>query len=290
MFLKILYLLRDIANMPISILNSIVFYYVKLIRLVDFKNKSRFWEENLQKYIDESKSNKIFIGKDKSITFYCPNTITNYRAKTFYTKEPDTIEWLSSKGEKNKILYDIGANMGIYSIYYSKKHNARSYSFEPSFKNLDILTRNIKLNNLQKLVTVIPNAVTKKNQISDFFQLNFIPGFAGATFDDEFNKKRIKTVNRQEFKPIEYLTLGINLDMLIRNKIIKKPDLIKIDVDGNELEVLKGMTSFLKKSKNISILIEIDERLKTGKKVHSLFKKNKFKLSSYRNDNFIYSK
>ena len=49
MFLKILYLLRDIANMPISILNSIVFYYVKLIRLVDFKNKSRFWEENLQK-------------------------------------------------------------------------------------------------------------------------------------------------------------------------------------------------------------------------------------------------
>ena len=290
MFLKILYLLREIAKIPIILLNNITYCYVKLIRLFDFVNISKFWEENLQNYIDKSKSKKIFIGREKYISFYCPNTICNYRAKTFYSKEPDTIKWLNSMGGKNKILYDIGANMGIYSIYYSKKYNARSYSFEPSFKNLDILTRNIKLNNLQKLVTVIPNAVTKKNQISDFFQLNFIAGFAGATFDDQLNKKRIKTVNKNEFKPIEYLTLGINLDMLIRNNIIKKPDLIKIDVDGNELEVIKGMTNFLKKSNNVSILIEIDLRLKTGKKVHSLLKKNKLKLSSFRNDNYIYSK
>lgn len=290
MFLKILYLLREIAKIPVSLLIGVAYYYVKLIRLLDFKNYSKFWEENLQNYIDKSKSKKISIGKDKFISFYCPNTITSYRAKTFYTKEPDTIKWLNSEGEKNKILYDIGANIGLYSIYYSKKHNAKSYSFEPSFKNLDILTRNIKLNNLQKLVTVIPNAVTKKNKISNFFQLNYIPGYAGATFDDQFNKTRMKTFYKKEFNPIEYLTLGTNLDILIKNNIIKKPDLIKIDVDGNELEVIKGMTSLLKKNKNISILIEIDLRLKTGKKVHSLLKKNKFKLSSNRNDNYIYSK
>ena len=104
MFLKILYLLREIAKIPVSLLIGVAYYYVKLIRLLDFKNYSKFWEENLQNYIDKSKSKKISIGKDKFISFYCPNTITSYRAKTFYTKEPDTIKWLNSEGSNE---YDL---------------------------------------------------------------------------------------------------------------------------------------------------------------------------------------
>ena len=93
-----------------------------------------------------------------------------------------------------------------------------------------------------------------------------------------------------KFLPIKYKTLGISLDHLINHKIIKKPDLIKIDVDGNEFEVILGLKKFLQKKIKISILIEIDSRLKSSKLVHSLLKKLNFKLSHNKNDNFIYSK
>ena len=96
---------------------------------------------------------------------------------------------MNSYGGKNKILYDIGANVGLYSIYYSKKFSAETYAFEPSFKNLEIFTKNIRLNNLYKLVNVIPNAATKEQKISNFFQLNYFAGNAGATFGDKLVKK-----------------------------------------------------------------------------------------------------
>lgn len=290
MHLKIIHYLRYLCNLPLRLILFLSWIYIKIIRFLDYKNYSKAWEEKLQNYIDISISSKIFIEKKNFIRFYCPNTITSYRAKTFFFKEPETINWINSYGGKNKILYDIGANVGLYSIYYSKKFNAKSYAFEPSFKNLEILTRNIRLNNLKKFINVIPNAVTKEQKISDFFQLNYVAGNAGATFDDELVENKLKDFTNKSFLPIKYKTLGTNLDYLINHNIIKKPDLIKIDVDGNELDVISGLKNFLKRKVKISILIEIDSRLKRSKSVHNLLKENKFELSNYKNNNFIYSK
>ena len=52
--------------------------------------------------------------------------------------------------EEKKILYDIGANVGLYSLYYSKKVQFYSYIFEPSFSNLKLIQNNISLNYLDK--------------------------------------------------------------------------------------------------------------------------------------------
>ena len=290
MYLKALYFLRFVSDIPLRLILFFSRIYLFIIRFFDYKNYSKKWEEELQSYIDLSISRKINIGKKKFIKFYCPNTITSFRAKTFFSKEPETLEWMNSYGGKNKILYDIGANVGLYSIYYSKKFSAETYAFEPSFKNLEIFTKNIRLNNLYKLVNVIPNAATKEQKISNFFQLNYFAGNAGATFGDKLVEKNLKSIVVKKFLPIKYKTLGISLDHLINHKIIKKPDLIKIDVDGNEYEVILGLEKFLQKKIKISILIEIDSRLKSSKLVHSLLKKLNFKLSHNKNDNFIYSK
>ena len=51
---------------------------------------------------------------------------------------------------------------------------------------------------------------------------------------------------KKEFNPIEYFTLGINLDYLIKSKIFPKPDLIKIDVDGAELDVILAIKKNIK--------------------------------------------
>ena len=55
---------------------------------------------------------------------------------------------------------------------------------------------------------------------------------------------------------IEYRTLGLSLDNLIELNLLERPDLIKIDVDGNELDIINGFKRTINKLKNISILIE----------------------------------
>jgi len=85
------------------------------------------------KYKVEEK-NKITLNK-KSIYLSTPNFLMRYRYNTFFSKEPETLNWIDGF-EQNSVFYDIGANVGLYSIYAAKKKNAQVYSFEPSFLTL----------------------------------------------------------------------------------------------------------------------------------------------------------
>ncbi len=71
------------------------------------------------------------------IMFFVPNEITNWRVKTFFTQEPETLEWINSFNDKTKIIFwDIGANIGLYSIYATTRHSdIEVVSFEPSTNN-----------------------------------------------------------------------------------------------------------------------------------------------------------
>ena len=64
--------------------------------------------ENI-KHIKFNKNDYYFVNK---------NIITNYRIDTFLTKEPETIDWINNF-KSNSNFWDIGANIGLYSIYYS---------------------------------------------------------------------------------------------------------------------------------------------------------------------------
>jgi hypothetical protein len=60
-----------------------------------------------------------------------PNSLCEWRAKTFSTKEPETLEWIDSI-QKDSILWDVRANIGLYSIYAAKRQNCSVWAFEPS--------------------------------------------------------------------------------------------------------------------------------------------------------------
>tara|TARA_X000000950_G_C13686694_1_gene566255 strand:- start:4 stop:765 length:762 start_codon:yes stop_codon:yes gene_type:complete len=252
------------------------------------RNHDTFWEENLLKEADKKKSKKIFLDKKKFLRFYTPTLISAYRAKSFFTKEPDTLKWLDKYGSNKKILYDIGANVGIYSLYYSKRFNSTSYTFEPSFVNLNLIQNNLKLNNLEKKVIIVPNPLYSKTAISKLYQLRRVAGDAVTTFNDRkvFNNM----LNRSNLRnsPSINQVLGLSIDSLVENRILKKPNLIKIDVDGNEIEVLKGCKKTLSDNRKISILIEL--RTGTYKFAKNLLEKNGFKLVSKMRSNYIWEK
>lgn len=93
------------------------------------------------------------------LKFAAPNALCEFRVKTFSTKEPETLEWINSIPETS-VLWDIGANIGLYSVYAAKHRGCRVWAFEPSVFNLESLARNIFLNGLTDLICIVPLALS----------------------------------------------------------------------------------------------------------------------------------
>ena len=194
---------------------------------------------------------------DKEISFFVPNQTTNSRVDTYFTKEPETLAWIDSFEKKNNLIFwDIGANIGLYSIYNALKNpNSKTIAFEPSSSNLRVLTRNISINNLKESISVAPIALTNKESIFlDMNEKNFVEGGSLNTFGEKYD------YNGKEFKPnMQYNLLGTTMNYFIKNSILDIPDYIKIDVDGIEYLILEGGDKFLNNKKVKSLLIEINE-------------------------------
>ena len=214
---------------------------------------------------------------DKEIKFFVPNQILEWRVDTYFSKEPETLEWIDSFEKKeNLIFWDIGANIGLYSIYNSLKNpKSTTIAFEPSSSNLRVLTRNISINNLEKNIKVVPIPLTNKENI--FQEMNegqFVEGGALNSFGEKFD------FEGKEFKPtMKYNLLGTTINYFLENSILDIPDYIKIDVDGIEHLILEGGDKFLNDKKVKSLSIEINENFKEQyDKVLNLMNKYEFKL------------
>ncbi len=128
----------------------------------------------------ENKSYKIINIQDQKIKFFVPNKAVNLRVKRYYTKEPGTLEWIDNFDINNEIIFwDIGSNIGLFSIYASLKHKRiKVYSFEPSTNNLRTLSRNISINNLQEKIIINQFPLTlKSNTYEVLRETTFLKSF-----------------------------------------------------------------------------------------------------------------
>ncbi len=249
----------------IKIIDDIIKFFIKKSFLIYFKD---FIENNAYKELNilNIKTN-----------FFVPNRLIEWRVETFFTKEPETLAWIDNFEKKdNLIFWDIGANIGLYSIYnVIKNKNSTSISFEPSSSNLRVLTRNISINKLENKIRVFPLPLTNKdNQFQIMNESDFIEGGSLNTFGEKFN------FEGNIFKSkMNYQILGTSINYLIENNILELPDYIKIDVDGIEHFILDGASKYLKNLKIKSLSIEINENfIEQRQKVMEIMKKNNFKV------------
>ena len=132
------------------------------------------------------------------------------------------------------VFLDIGANVGKYSIMLGNQleKKGKVYAFEPEPSNLKSLNRNLNLNKL-KNVHIIPLACFDKKGKINFYLNNKNTG--GHSLIKKSDKK---------------ISINANtLDSIVKVENIKNIKLIKIDVEGAELNVLKGAKEVLKKYK-----------------------------------------
>lgn len=186
-------------------------------------------------------------------TFTSPNSLNKWRLETFSTKEPETLNWIDSL-ESGTILWDIGANVGLYSVYAAKVKKCKVYSFEPSVFNLELLARNAFLNGLSDQISIIPLPLTTSIGINKLNMTSTEWGGAISTFGSKAIGHDGKIMN----KTFEFSTLGISMDAAVEILNIPVPDYIKMDVDGIEHFILMGGEKVLRQIKGIIIEINDD--------------------------------
>ena len=222
---------------------------------------------------------------NKGIKFYGLFQIPYNRGETLFTKEPDMIEFIDEHITAGDIYYDIGANVGVFSLYAAIKKQAMVYSFEPESSNYFILNKNISLNNLTGQVTAYNLAINDKSEISVLNLIaNIRPGKSGNNFNEELDE------DLKQFTPqYKQGVFGVSLDSLVYKYGMPCPNHIKIDVDGNEMNILKGMSKTLENKELKSMLIEIEKT--NEENILNYLKNFKFELESKSNNgNYIFKR
>ena len=244
----------------------------KIFQLITKRSILNWFKDFFQK--DSYKKISI-LGKE--VNFFIPNQLTDWRIETFFTKEPETLEWIDNFEKKDKIIFwDIGANIGLYSIYsVLRNENVSTISFEPSTSNLRVLSRNISINNLENKIKILSAPLSnKENQFLTMNEGDFVEGGALNTFGENYD-----FAGKLFDSKMKYKILGTTIKNLLDNNILEIPNYIKIDVDGIEHLILEGAGKYLKDKRIKSLSIEINEDFKEQyNKVIEIMDQNEFKL------------
>ena len=163
----------------------------------------------------------------------------------------NSIYWLGIKGyefestkiwvelaRKSKVIFDVGAYTGLYSLLAARVNSeAEIFAFEPICLHYDRLKKNIAINNFNNIMPVkkiVSNKVgVEKLKLTYSSLLQ-----ASASIINKFKIKDIKE---------EVILDSITIDFFVKEKNIKKVDLVKIDVETAEPLVLSGMRETVQK-------------------------------------------
>jgi FkbM family methyltransferase len=149
-------------------------------------------------------------------------------------------------------VVDVGAHIGLYTIIAAKRvgPTGKVIAIEPDPQNFKILRKNILLNQLSNVEPLECAAYSAKKKLK-----LFLPEVgSGRTIFNTVMQGRIKSCDNSI--EVEANTL----DNILNENNVQRVNWIKIDVEGAELEVLKGMSNVLEANKGISLIIEIHGR------------------------------
>jgi len=203
-----------------------------------------------------------------------PQDIVRSRA---CSKEPETVGWIEDFIKPGEVFFDVGANIGAYSLY-AFKHclgNVIIHAFEPGFSTYHQLVRNILLNHAENSIFPHMLALSHTSGTSVFNYLSIEPGFSYNSLGDNLDYKG------EAFEPaFRQKVFSFSLDSLVKEYGFPRPNHIKLDVDGKELDILLGAKDVLADTNLRSVIVEICKLRNQETQVVSLLSADGFKLLS----------
>jgi len=155
-----------------------------------------------------------------------------FKTRFYYTRMLDSTIF---KNHARSTILDVGANLGDFAMANADK--ARTLvSVEPGHENFDILCSNLSINSLRQVVPLNLAAHDSYGKLS----------LVGIGADLRITK----------FNGGDHVS-GAPLDSVLHNHGLERVDLAKIDVQGHELKVLRGLASYLKDHRIGLLIVEI---------------------------------
>ena len=168
-----------------------------------------------------------------------------YSCKFYF--EVESLLFIAKTFRPNPVI-DIGANLGNHSMFFSRELGIDTYAFEPCKRNFELLKENA------------PSAVSFNVALSDEVGTSVL-----ATFESCFGNNALRNL----WDEVPEWGQGMKEEVVSVTRLdqfhIPNVDLVKIDVEGAELRVLKGATDLLNsQSPTLCIELHEDKNLKSG--------------------------
>lgn len=243
------------ANLYAKIFASISVFFIRLFNL-PFLTTGR--KHTVQFDVVEACSKTYFLDQywDTSTALLYDRTI-----RRFYI-ESDLVSFIKSRATAGKVFWDVGACIGNFSIL-AAKNGAKVVAFEPDGMTFGVLEKNVK--NSKLTIKALPIALGDKNHIAELFMRDGEIASAYNTVDRNVDH-RAKTFSHAFVQSV----IELQAKHLIEFFQVEKPNILKIDVDGNEYLVLQGFGELLRDPGLEAVVIELFEENEEHRKCISL--------------------
>ena len=198
-------------------------------------------------------------GTDVSVDFVVHTWYEhNNRAQGSYVGEPDMVDWLKRELKPGDVLWDVGANVGAYSILAAKLcPRAKVFAFEPFIPTFAHLWDNIALNGVSEQVFPVNAGLLDHTAPEEMAVKDPRAGSAGHQVGEAGGQIRQGILCLK----------GGDLPQLLG---LPRPTLLKLDIDGLEVRAVEGLRDVLAHASLRQAMIEIESG-KTEEPVQAIF-------------------
>lgn len=173
-----------------------------------------------------------------------------YLFRSMNNVDPALIDLAGEVVQKDDVVWDVGANVGLFA--FTAAHFAQTkgkvFAFEADTWLIQLLRRSCKIQQNQVApVEIIPVAIAESCDLRAF---NIASRTRSCNYLDGYGQSEAGGIAERQ------VVMSVNLDWL--GERLPKPNVLKIDVEGAEVEVLKGATQLLKETRPI-VICEVGE-------------------------------
>ncbi len=196
----------------------------------------------------------LSLGQSVGVTSYVANgplgliegNIKDRMVQGYYLSHKNWAPWFQNI-LKNRIFFnekgtfvDIGANIGLTIIPIAKARKVNCIAFEPEQSNFALLMRNISLNKQESVIQAHNMALFSADQELEFELSNENMGDHRVRLDNQDNKKSLFAESSRTVTHV----MARRLDGFLDVDSLQHPIVVKMDVQGSEVKVLKGAERF----------------------------------------------
>ena len=225
------------------------------------RSRARLQSDFVQKMVETTVPVETPKGK---LQFVLLGKASAGRAMSVLTKQPATIEWIDSF-QPGSVFWDVGASVGVYSLYAALGTKTKVIAFEPAAVNYYLLAANVEANNMYNQIDCLLAGLGHQQAVGRMEVSQFKPA---------------RSFSFKGHKDLPYETrqtaLIASIDQLIEQYGLPCPNYIKIDAPGACEEILTGGARTLGRPDIRQLHLEVREQSKGGQRIIEMLKKQGF--------------